>query len=243
VTTDTWIHVVAVRGASTFALYIDGARQGAPKPLPAYIDSDTADVLLGHYPPASFFWGDLDEITFYDRELIGTEVSALHAAGAAGKCFPSTPSCPSVCDASDGSLTSCPCSNPGNPETGCDIQQGTGGVGLSVVSQEITPQNRVTWSGTGFPAASAPASIVIRAASLDPGSPIPFGDGLRCIGTPLVRLAATFASGGAVTHAHGHGSMAGSGAFYYQLWFRNTPAMYCDPAAAFNLSNGRILTW
>jgi len=149
----------------------------------------------------------------------------------------------SFCDASDNALDTCPCTNPGAAETGCDIQQSTGGVGLSMVSRETSPLNRVTWSGTGFPAASTPTSIVIRATDLDTGSPTVFGDGLRCIGTPLVRLAATFAAAGGVTHTHGHGAGAGSGTFYYQLWFRNTPVMFCDPAAAFNLSNGRTLTW
>jgi len=153
------------------------------------------------------------------------------------------PPTPSFCDDADGSLASCPCANPGSPETGCDIQQGTGGVGLDLVSQENSPLNRVTWSGTGFPAASTPTSIVIRATALDPGAPVIFGDGLRCVGTPLVRLGAAFAVGGTATHTHGHGAMAGSGDFYYQLWFRNTPVMFCDPSAAFNLSNGRILTW
>jgi len=147
------------------------------------------------------------------------------------------------CDDSDNSLASCPCANPGAPNTGCDIQQGTGGVGLAALSQQTAPQNRVTWSGTGFPAASTPTSIVIRATGLDAGSPVVFGDGLRCIGTPLVRLAAAFAAGGTSTQVHGHGAGAGSGTFYYQLWFRNTPVMFCDPAAAFNLSNGRALIW
>jgi hypothetical protein len=150
---------------------------------------------------------------------------------------------PSFCDASDSALASCPCSNPGLPDTGCDIQQLTGGVRLNLLQQQTSPQNRVTWNGTGFPAATSPASIVIRAADLDTASPVVFGDGLRCIGTPLVRLAATFASGGSITHTHGHGTGAGSGTFYYQLWFRNTPIMFCNPTAAFNLSNGRTLTW
>jgi hypothetical protein len=150
---------------------------------------------------------------------------------------------PSFCDDADGSLASCPCSNAGNPDSGCDIQQGTGGVMIDLVAQETTPQNRVTWSGAGFAAANTPTSIVIRAAGLDAGSPLVFGDGLRCIGTPLVRLAATFASVGVVTHTHGHGIGAGSGTFSYQLWFRNTPIMFCDPTAAFNLSNGRTLMW
>ena len=50
------------------------------------------------------------------------------------------------------------------------------------------------------------------------------------------------AIGGVSRHEIGHGTMAGSGTFYYQLWFRNTPAMFCTPDA-FNLSNGRALSW
>jgi len=146
------------------------------------------------------------------------------------------------CDASDNSLAACPCANPGSPSSGCDIQQATGGVRLSVVEQETASQNRATLAGTGYPVSSLPAAIVIRGAALDPASPVVFGDGLRCVGVPLVRLAATFASFGSSTHTLGHGAMAGAGTFYYQLWFRNTPAMFCTPDA-FNLSNGRALNW
>ena len=149
----------------------------------------------------------------------------------------------SFCDAGDGALASCPCANPGSPDTGCDIRQETGGVRLTIAAQETSPLNRATLLGAGFPTSTAPAAVVIRSSSLDPGSPVVFGDGLRCVGVPLVRLAATAASAGTSLHTFGHGSMAGAGPAYYQLWFRNTPAMFCDPAAAFNLSNGRILTW
>ena len=148
---------------------------------------------------------------------------------------------PTFCDISDGALAACPCANAGLPNTGCDIQQGTGGVLLEVIEQRVSPNNRTTVRATGFPAASSPTAIVIRAASLEP-VPVVFGDGLRCIGTPLVRLAGTFASGGTSIHTFGHGTMAGTGTFYYQTWFRNTPAMFCTPSA-FNLSNGQTITW
>ena len=146
------------------------------------------------------------------------------------------------CDASDGALSSCPCVNPGLPDSGCEIAQTTGGVQLSLVGQSTALPNRATVSGTGFPAASTPTAIVIRGTALDPAAPVVFGDGIRCVGTPLVRLAGTFALSGTSVHTFGHGTMAGAGDFYYQLWFRNTPAMYCTPDA-FNLSNGRSLTW
>jgi agmatine deiminase len=195
-------------------------------------DSVAINLLQGIYP---------------NRAVVGIDMRNLYRNGGMVHCVTQQQPLPlgaaPFCDDSDGSLAACPCANPGNADTGCDIQQGTGGVGLSLVAQEASPQNRVTWSGTGFPASSAPTSIVIRATSLDTGAPVIFGDGLRCIGTPLVRLAATFASGGTATHTHGHGAMAGTGDFYYQLWFRNTPVMFCDPVAAFNLSNGRIVTW
>jgi hypothetical protein len=150
---------------------------------------------------------------------------------------------PSFCDASDGSLAACPCANAGSPDTGCDLQQGTGGVRFDVTLQRKAPVNRATVSGTGFPLSSAPAALVMRGTSVDPASPVVFGDGLLCVSAPLVRLGATFASGGVSSHTFGHGSMAGFGSFYYQIWFRNTPIMFCDPNAGFNLSNGRVLQW
>jgi serralysin len=150
---------------------------------------------------------------------------------------------PDFCDASDGSLASCPCSNPGNPLSGCDLAQGTGGVQFAIVNQETAPQNRITAQGFGYPQGSSPSAVVIRGSSLDPAAPVVFGDGLRCVGTPLVRLGAAIAQFGFSDHTFGHGAGAGSGTFFYQLWFRNTPASFCDGTAAFNLSNGRSVMW
>ena len=160
--------------------------------------------------------------------------------GGAAYLFDSTSLFASFCNDTDASLASCPCGNTGSPESGCDLQQGTGGVHLDVLSQELLPQNRVTATGTGYPAASAPLSVVIRSSELDPARPVVFGDGLRCVGVPIVRLGATFAAAGTSIHEFGHGSVPGD--HYYQLWFRNQPAMFCTPDA-FNLSNGRVLSW
>jgi hypothetical protein len=172
---------------------------------------------------------------------VAVEDTPAVASAASTAVFLCPPPDPSFCDATDGALASCPCANPGLPDTGCDLAQGTGGVGLAVLAQETAPQNRATLRGAGFPATSSPAVVVLRAAALDPSAPVVFGDGLRCVGVPLVRLAATLASGGLSVHVIGHG--AGSGTYAYQLWLRNQPIMFCDPVAAFNLSNGRALTW
>jgi hypothetical protein len=156
----------------------------------------------------------------------------------------------SFCNGTDLSLLSCPCSNPGNYDSGCDspipaMQGGglTGGVKLDIVRQETTPTNRATVTGSGYPTGSTPGAVVIRAAALDSAAPVVFGDGLRCIGVPLVRLGATAAAGGVSTHTFGHGAMAGSGCFYYQIWYRVQPVTYCDALAAYSLSNGQTLDW
>lgn len=146
---------------------------------------------------------------------------------------------PSFCDASDGSLAFCPCLQ-AEPDSGCRIASAMGGVRLDVVFTETAPQNRARLRGVGYPTFTTPATVVIRSTSLEP-TPVVFGDGLRCVGLPVVRLAGSLAQNGVYERDIFHG--AGPGTFNYQLWFRNVPISHCDPTAAFNLSNGRSLTW
>lgn len=148
----------------------------------------------------------------------------------------------SFCDATDGALVFCPCGNQGSPDSGCDNAQATGGVSLSVLTQSTSPNGAVLL-GSGLSAAGAPTAIVIRSNSVDAAGPVAFGDGVRCVSAQsVVRMAAATAVAGISVHNVGHTAMAGPGAFYYQLWYRNTPGSYCT-AAPFNLSNGRTLVW
>jgi hypothetical protein len=178
------------------------------------------------------------EVTAADCVALGGSYQGDGTTCAGVTCGPAP-----FCDGSDNALASCPCGNAGAPDSGCDIAQGTGGVKLFVTEQETSPSNRVTFLGAGFPATDTPTAVVIRAPALDAATPVIFGDGLRCVGTPVVRLGATLAVGGVSNHTFGHGSMAGLGDFYYQLWFRNTPITFCDATAAFSLSSGRQITW
>jgi hypothetical protein len=57
----------------------------------------------------------------------------------------------------------------------------------------------------------------------------------------LTRPGAVVTSGGISLHVLNHA--AGPGTFHDQLWFRDSPASYCDAAAAFNLSNGVSIAW
>jgi hypothetical protein len=145
------------------------------------------------------------------------------------------------CDASDGALALCPCGNAGSPDSGCDLPQGTGGVHLeaSSFSPDGMGGGTAVLEGTGFPPTTAPSVTLIRATTRET-PPVVFGDGLRCVGTPIVRVTSGFASGGAVSLNVMHG--AGPGTFAYQLWLRSQPAMFCTPEA-YNLSNGYELTW
>lgn len=146
---------------------------------------------------------------------------------------------PEFCNVSDNTTFFCPCANIGNGLGGCDNAQGTGGVTTQVqLFFPTTPQATLICSG--YPTMGSPTSILIRGTSLLSNAAI-FGDGLRCVDTPVVRLAAEFATGGVSTHTFGHG--AGTGTFHYQPWYRNTPQSYCDPAAAFNLGSGVSIAW
>lgn len=146
------------------------------------------------------------------------------------------------CNDADGSLASCPCTNPGSPDTGCDIAQGTGGVRLDVVDFDPDGSGGGTAMlvGSGYPASGTPASVTMRSRSRE-AVPVVFGDGLRCVASDtLVRVGAAFAIGGTSTRAVTHNS--GPGTFSYQLWFRNKPAGFCTPDA-FNTSSAYELVW
>jgi hypothetical protein len=142
-----------------------------------------------------------------------------------------------------GSYFICPCANAGSGAAGCDLAQGTGGIAIAV--QGFAPDGlgggTAEVTGSGYPAMGQPGVTLIRSPGFE-DPPVVFGDGLRCIAAAgLVRVSATLAQGGVSLNPVMHG--AGAGTFYYQLWARNTPISFCDPAAAFNLSNALTLTW
>jgi hypothetical protein len=139
-----------------------------------------------------------------------------------------------------GNDVDCPCANGGLPDRGCENAATTGGVRLDVASfcPDGVGGGTATLVGTGFPTSASPTVIAIRGSG--PGL-APFGDGVLCLDTTTVRVDTSSASAGVSSQPMSHG--AGTGTFFYQLWYRSNPRTYCDPTAAFNLSNATRITW
>jgi hypothetical protein len=143
----------------------------------------------------------------------------------------------------DGTGTACPCGNTSAPGHGCDIPAGTGGIVMSLErwAPDFSGGGEVDFSGMGFPPMSSALSQLIRSSAPQAPATV-FGDGLLCVAPAgVVRISAVLSSGGVAVNPAMHG--AGAGTFYYQLWVRSQPIMFCDPNAAYNLSNGIELSW
>ena len=84
--------------------------------------------------------------------------------------------------------------------------------------------------------------------NIAPAGPFPFGDGVRCIGGSLKRIALGAINGGnaclgglgTTQQISALGAVA-PGTYGYQVWYRDNTA-YCTPFA-YNMTNGVLVTW
>jgi hypothetical protein len=155
----------------------------------------------------------------------------------------------------DGSVVACPCANDGLAGRGCDNAAATGGA-------------RLTVTGT-----AQPDTIVLLADGVMPGSlaiflqgdaahaPVPWGDGLRCVGGNLVRLTGhhAFPSTTQVWAPHEpgldpsisalsalRGDPLGPGAIRsYQVYYRDAVEAFCPApqGATWNATNAVRIVW
>jgi hypothetical protein len=152
----------------------------------------------------------------------------------------------------DGTGAACPCSNSGQAGAGCLNSYGVGatlsaanssGV-ASVLYDGIQP---VILTATGL----SPAACVFFQGSLI--TPVPFGDGLRCVGNPfLVKLAVKIAAGGVAHYPENDPLLSVQGwvnvelpwpcVRSYQVYYRNADPKFCTPAV-FNLTNAVEIPW
>jgi hypothetical protein len=163
-------------------------------------------------------------------------MSFLHEYGLSTAVFP-------VC-AGDGSLAPCPCSNDSAPgdRSGCLHSLGTGGH-LDAIGQSLLSQDTLVLSGSSMP--STP--VIYFQGDLEI-APVVFGDGLRCTGGSLHRLAVLFnVSGESQYPGPGDpplsvaGGVGSPGLRMYQAYFRDS-ATFCT-AATFNATNAVRVHW
>lgn len=148
----------------------------------------------------------------------------------------------------DGSATACPCGNASAtaPAAGCVNSTGFGA--------------RLGWSGTARISAD---SLALVGSDLPPGSVAllfegtaqdnggagtVFGDGLRCVGGTIVRLAVRNAGPGVVTYPtltdpriSVQSSVPANAVRHYQIWYRDAAA-FCS-SATFNLTQALRVHW
>jgi Tol biopolymer transport system component len=160
---------------------------------------------------------------------------------------------PSFCA---GVASTCPCANAGLAGAGCENSTHSGGALLRAFGRASLVSDQVTLLATGLPPGSS--TFFFQGTTRENGGAgISFGDGLRCAGGAVVRLAnygvvaGTAAigyggqdglAGGDTTPVHTQGLVpANGGTRTYQAWYRNAAA-YCT-GAVHNLSNGVEILW
>lgn len=146
----------------------------------------------------------------------------------------------------DGSGAACPCGNFGAPARGCANSLSPLGARLESSGIAQVANDSVSLVCTLMPAGVA--CTYFQGSVLTP--PQPFGDGLRCAGGQVVRLATMNSSllGFSLLPASSDAPVSVLGAVppvggerIYQVSYRNS-ATFCTPAT-FNASNGRRIVW
>jgi len=146
----------------------------------------------------------------------------------------------------------CPCQGVGAVDHGCPNSEHPGGAGLAIVG--ALPTNEPVVGVDGLPAGVS-CVFVQGSAALLPG--VPFGDGLRCIGGTLLRLAVKPESGGTATYPEGSDLSIYARSAELGDWIppgasRHYQAVYGEPSPTFcpgptggprNATNGLSLVW
>jgi len=131
----------------------------------------------------------------------------------------------------------CPCGNGAGPRAGCRNANGVGGRLTAQGSTSVALDDLVLRGASLV--AGKPALLFVGASALD-GSGSPLGDGLRCVGGPVVRLGTAVPDGaGVATFGPGLGALGGWSAGerrHFQIWYRDFAASPC--ASSSNSTHG-----
>ena len=167
---------------------------------------------------------------------------------------PGTPAC-----FGDGSGGNCPCANFGLAGNGCANSSDLAGAHLDASgatrADPVTGTDTLVLHASGMPPTAT--AIYLQGSTLVlPG--VQLGDGVRCAGGTLLRLAVVPSSAGA-SHYPGPGDLSiaqrsaqlgdvvlGSGALrHYQAWYRDPVASFCPdpPGKNYNVTNATSVNW
>jgi len=147
----------------------------------------------------------------------------------------------------DGTASPCPCGNTGAAGNGCAHSLNQSGANLSASGVPSVSADTFRLIGTGMPNESA---LYFQGTSQqNNGLGTPFGDGLRCAGGTITRLAiqtntqsdSQYPEPGEPSISAAGGITGGPQTRTYQVWFRNA-APFCTPST-FNLTNGLSVVW
>lgn len=192
------------------------------------------NLMVNSDPPVDAGYGSSTSFSFLLR------VGCDRAAGGYGYCQSGSPgySCAALGLGCADGIAGHGCANSANPA----------GALLAATGSPNVLGDTVRLLGSGLPPSSS--ALIFQSTTAGAG-PAPFGDGLRCAGGTVVRIATRVASAlGTVSYGkgipgdvpvHTRGQVYAPGWRYYQLWYRNSAA-FCT-SATFNLSNGFALEW
>jgi hypothetical protein len=178
----------------------------------------------------------------------------LNGDGIPDECEPvGAPGC--FGDGSDPMQTACPCANSGAPGHGCASSVNAAGALLQAFghtsSDPISMTDTVVLAGSGMPASAS--CVFLQGDAILPHGVV-FGDGVRCAGGALIRLAVKSCANGAaqfpqlgdMSVSQRGGVTPGSGVTReYQTYYRNPDPLFCPPPQGntWNVTNGVQITW
>jgi len=147
--------------------------------------------------------------------------------------------------------TLCPCGNPGSAGHGCANSTGAGALLSGYGSRWIAPQEctpLVLTASQVPPNASClffQGDVQLTGPQGDSGDP--FGDGLRCAGTNVIRIEIVTSDGNGTASTTVNVAAAGlvgvGDTKYYQVRYRDPAGQGSPCGAGFNLTNGLRITW
>jgi len=151
----------------------------------------------------------------------------------------------------DGTQVACPCGNSGAALHGCANSVNAAGARIVGTGAASVSGDALTLLVQGLPLQASVTIFQGVGYQLPSGFGAPFGDGLRCVGAPIVRLGNRVAVNGTLTfgaNVAGDPSIssqgligAAGGTRTYQAFYRNSQN-YCTSSPV-NLSNGIRIDW